>query len=90
MRYVRGRKTPWSEQVVFRPPYDPPPFRNAAKGETLWKPRRGSRGLCPKISKVLNTTQKSNFFSHGKRTEKVLLSGTLFYFSSYLYEGGLL
>ena len=30
--YVRGRKTPWSEQVVFRPPYDPPPFLNAAKG----------------------------------------------------------
>ena len=32
--YVRGRKTPWSEQVVFRPPYDPPPFLNAAKGDT--------------------------------------------------------
>ena len=30
--YVRGRKTPWSEQVVFLSPYDPPPFRNAAKG----------------------------------------------------------
>ena len=30
--YVRGRKTPWSEQVVFLSPYDPPPFLNAAKG----------------------------------------------------------
>ena len=32
--YVRGRKTPWSEQVVFLSPYDPPPFLNAAKGDT--------------------------------------------------------
>ena len=31
---VRGRKTPWSEQVLFLSPYDPPPFRNAAKGDT--------------------------------------------------------
>ena len=32
--YVRGRKPPWSEQVVFLSPYDPPPFLNAAKGDT--------------------------------------------------------
>ena len=48
-------------EAVFPPlPYDPSPPFHVAKGDTPLETPAGVSGYCPKISKVLKTTQKSN------------------------------